>query len=118
MTLQILRHLMTSLSASASDGLAARCAEVRNGFDRTHFRLAATKCPLGDVHHAPCLPKNPLCARTHRQLCFINVDTKLCSAQLKEKRETSFLRAAFTILREDYSIRPCLSTTQFLQEVS
>ncbi|CAK0749347.1 hypothetical protein CVIRNUC_001903 [Coccomyxa viridis] len=62
MTLQILRYLMSSLSGSASDDSAARCAE------------------------------------------------------LKGKRETSFLRAAFRILREKFSIRPCLNTTQILQE--
>lgn len=40
----------------------------------------------------------------------------LCAAE--GKRETSFLRAAFRILREKFSIRPCLNTTQILQEVS
>ncbi len=37
--------------------------------------------------------------------------------QLKGKRDASFLRAAFRLLRDEYGIRPCLSTDQFLEEV-
>ena len=40
-----------------------------------------------------------------------------CGAQLRGKRDASFLRAAFRLLRDDYGIRPCLSTDQFLEEV-
>ena len=64
MTLQILRYLMLSLSGSASDGSAARCAEVRNGFDRTHPPLAATIRPVRDALYAHCLLSYTLYART------------------------------------------------------
>ena len=37
--------------------------------------------------------------------------------QLRGKRDASFLRAAFRLLRDEYGVRPCLSTDQFLEEV-
>ena len=40
-----------------------------------------------------------------------------CGVQLRGKRDAAFLRAAFKLLRDDYGIRPCLSTDQFLEEV-
>ena len=64
MTLRILRYLMSSLSVSASDGSAARCAEVRNGFDRTHPPSAAPMRPLKDAFYAHCLILYSLYART------------------------------------------------------